>query len=229
MSYVFTDYNRMVGKRPRQIYWKELQDAINDVDKKIASSLTSSKINIIEYKPATEPITSYPIGVTTFQVTEDVSTGYPALDGIVETVYINEFRNIQHFFEHVAGEQPGTVYYRQWKEEFGSWSPWLKLITSEELDAHIQAFQDHVEAFEEHKNDTEVHVTPLDRQRMQGYVHYQTAVSSTWTITHNLGKYPSVTVVDSGGNVIIGDVKYVSENEVKISFTSAFSGTAYLN
>lgn len=225
MSYVFTDYNRMVGKRPRQIYWKELQDAVNE----LAGSMTSSNVNMIEYKPATEPITSYPVGITTFQVMEDISTGYPSLDGIVETIYINEFRNIQHFFEHVAGEQPGAVYYRQWKEEFGSWSPWLKLITSEELDAHIQAFQDHVEAFEEHKNDTIVHVTPLDRQRMQGYVHYQTTVSSTWAITHNLGKYPSVTVVDSDGNVIIGDVKYVSENEVKVSFTSAFSGAAYLN
>lgn len=225
MSYVFTDYNRMVGKRPRQIYWKELQDAVNE----LAGSMTSSNVNMIEYKPATEPITSYPVGITTFQVMEDISTGYPSLDGIVETIYINEFRNIQHFFEHVAGKQPGAVYYRQWKEEFSSWSPWLKLITSEELDAHIQAFQDHIEAFKEHKNDTNVHVTPLDRQRMQGYVHYQTVVSSTWTITHNLGKYPSVTVVDSGGNVIIGDVKYVSENEVKISFTSAFSGTAYLN
>lgn len=229
MSYIFTDYNRMVGKRPRQIYWKELQDAVNELNKKFAEELTSSRVNAIGYKPATEPIYSYPVGITTFQVTEDVSTGYPALDGVVETVYINEFRNIQHFFEYVAGEQPGPIYYRQWKEEFGDWSPWLRLITDEEMNAHVQEFQQHVQEFEEHRDDTNIHLTPLDRQRMQGYTHYQVSPSTTWTITHNLEKRPSVTVVDSGGNVLIGDVQYLSDNQIKITFTTALSGTAYLN
>ena len=29
-KYTFTDRDNMVGKKPRQIYWTELQDAIND-------------------------------------------------------------------------------------------------------------------------------------------------------------------------------------------------------
>lgn len=61
------------------------------------------------------------------------------------------------------------------------------------------------------------------------YIHNQISPNSTWTITHNLNKFPSITIVDSGGNVVIGDIKYNSENEVILTFTSSFSGIAYLN
>jgi len=61
------------------------------------------------------------------------------------------------------------------------------------------------------------------------YVHTQSAPSATWSVTHNLGYFPSVSVVDSGGTVVIGDVIYVSENEVSIEFSSAFGGKAYLS
>lgn len=57
----------------------------------------------------------------------------------------------------------------------------------------------------------------------------QAVASSNWTITHNLNTYPSVTVVDSSGNVVIGAVTYVNANQITITFTSAFSGKAYLN
>lgn len=53
--------------------------------------------------------------------------------------------------------------------------------------------------------------------------------SDTWYITHNLGKYPSVTVVDSANTVVMGDVVYLTKNALVISFNGAFSGTAYLN
>jgi hypothetical protein len=48
-------------------------------------------------------------------------------------------------------------------------------------------------------------------------------------ITHNLNTYPSVTVVDSSGAVVIGAVAYNNKNQIAITFTSAFSGKAYLN
>jgi len=57
----------------------------------------------------------------------------------------------------------------------------------------------------------------------------QISPSKTWTITHNLGRYPSVTIVDSGGSVVMGDVGYITNNQLKVTFTSAFSGKAYLN
>lgn len=61
------------------------------------------------------------------------------------------------------------------------------------------------------------------------YIHQQTVANATWVITHNLDKYPSVTVVDSAGSVVIGDVQYVSRNQIILTFRGAFSGTAYLN
>jgi hypothetical protein len=61
------------------------------------------------------------------------------------------------------------------------------------------------------------------------YTHMQITPSDTWVITHNLNKYPSVTIVDSAGSVFIGDIKYISENEIQLEFSSAFAGKAYLN
>lgn len=61
------------------------------------------------------------------------------------------------------------------------------------------------------------------------YTHNQITSSSTWTITHNLGFFPAVSVVDSGGNYVVGDVNYVSQNVVTVSFSSSFGGKAYLS
>lgn len=61
------------------------------------------------------------------------------------------------------------------------------------------------------------------------YTHNQITSSSTWTITHNLGFFPAVSVVDSGGNYVVGDVTYVSQNVVTVSFSSSFGGKAYLS
>jgi len=61
------------------------------------------------------------------------------------------------------------------------------------------------------------------------HIHNQGIASATWVITHNLKKYPSVTVVDSLGNVVIGDVQYTNINTVTLTFNGGFSGQAYLN
>lgn len=61
------------------------------------------------------------------------------------------------------------------------------------------------------------------------YVHNQAVVSNTWSVTHNLGKFPSITVIDSSGTEIEGAIAYVNINSVQISFSAPFSGVAYLN
>jgi hypothetical protein len=61
------------------------------------------------------------------------------------------------------------------------------------------------------------------------YTHTQSSAASTWVIVHNLGCRPSVTIVDSGGNVQIGEVLYDSGNQVTVTFAAAFGGYAYLN
>lgn len=61
------------------------------------------------------------------------------------------------------------------------------------------------------------------------YVHNQSQPLDTWSITHNLNKYPSVTVIDSAGSKVEGSVTYISNEEIKIEFSSPFSGKAILN
>ena len=57
----------------------------------------------------------------------------------------------------------------------------------------------------------------------------QSTAATTWNITHNLGKFPSVSVVDSGNSIVYGNIDYTSENALTITFSAAFSGKAYMN
>jgi hypothetical protein len=61
------------------------------------------------------------------------------------------------------------------------------------------------------------------------YEHMQGAASSSWSITHNLGFKPNVTVIDSAGNIVEGEIAYTNSNSLTVSFQSAFSGNAYLS
>lgn len=62
----------------------------------------------------------------------------------------------------------------------------------------------------------------------QRYTYNQTAASDTWVITHPLGGYPTVTIVDSANTVVVGTVEYNSTSQVTLSFSAPFAGTAYL-
>lgn len=61
------------------------------------------------------------------------------------------------------------------------------------------------------------------------FVYEQGVASDEWKITHNLNKYPSVTVVDSAGNEVIAEVTYTDLNRCVVTMTAAFKGKAYLN
>ncbi len=61
------------------------------------------------------------------------------------------------------------------------------------------------------------------------YVHTQASAATTWSITHNLKFYPNVSIVDSALSHVIGEVTYIDENSLTVSFTSAFSGKAFLS
>lgn len=61
------------------------------------------------------------------------------------------------------------------------------------------------------------------------YEHTQSTPSAVWTITHNLGKKPAVTVIDSGGNEWQTAVEHVSTNQCVVRFSAPFSGVAFLN
>lgn len=61
------------------------------------------------------------------------------------------------------------------------------------------------------------------------YDHNQVSSTTVWTIGHNLGKIPSVVVIDSGSNEVIGDISNTDANNLTITFSAAISGHAYLN
>jgi len=57
----------------------------------------------------------------------------------------------------------------------------------------------------------------------------QDTPATTWSVVHGLNKFPSVTVVDSSGNVVLGEIVYLGPFSLTITFESSFSGKAYLN
>jgi len=61
------------------------------------------------------------------------------------------------------------------------------------------------------------------------YMHDQSGASAIWTISHALDKKCSVTIVDTAGTVVVGEVDYTDSNTVTITFNAAFSGYAYCN
>ena len=61
------------------------------------------------------------------------------------------------------------------------------------------------------------------------YVHAQASPSASWVVTHNLGMYPNVLVVDSAASVVEGEIVYNSVNQLTLTFAAAFSGSAYLS
>lgn len=60
------------------------------------------------------------------------------------------------------------------------------------------------------------------------FVYEQGVPSSTWNIVHDLGGFPSVSVVDSAKTQVVGEVTYIDEENVVIEFASAFTGFAFL-
>jgi hypothetical protein len=60
------------------------------------------------------------------------------------------------------------------------------------------------------------------------YVHHQDVPSAQWTITHGLGYNPNITVTDSAGDQVEGEVRYQGSTLI-VTFSGAFSGTAYLS
>lgn len=63
----------------------------------------------------------------------------------------------------------------------------------------------------------------------KNYIHNQGSALAIWTINHNLDKFPSVIVIDSANSNVVGEIDYLSSNSLTVTFSGAFSGTAYIN
>jgi hypothetical protein len=69
----------------------------------------------------------------------------------------------------------------------------------------------------------------LDAGGDKNFVFTQATPSATWSIQHNLNKFPSVTSVNNSNIKMFGEVTYVDENNLTINFSAGFSGKAYMN
>ena len=63
----------------------------------------------------------------------------------------------------------------------------------------------------------------------KNFVFNQAVASATWTVQHNLNKFPSCTMVLGTGQQGYGDVTFIDENNLTITFAGAESGKAYIN
>jgi hypothetical protein len=70
--------------------------------------------------------------------------------------------------------------------------------------------------------------TKVDAQSI-AYTHIQNASLSVWTITHPLSFKPNVIITDYNGNILEGDIVYVSNSQITVTLSAAFIGYAYLS
>lgn len=62
------------------------------------------------------------------------------------------------------------------------------------------------------------------------FFHWPQAIAaSVWTITHNLGKIPSIFITDTIGETMMGERSDPTANQTVITFSAAVAGDAYLN
>lgn len=62
-----------------------------------------------------------------------------------------------------------------------------------------------------------------------GEQRFPVANQTTVTCAHNMGKYPSVTIIDSNNKLVLADVTYTSELQIQVTFSTQFTGTVILN
>ena len=61
------------------------------------------------------------------------------------------------------------------------------------------------------------------------YQHSQGVSTDTWVVAHNLGFKPNVSIFDSAGTNVIGDISHVDYNTLRLTFQFAFGGYAVLS
>lgn len=67
---------------------------------------------------------------------------------------------------------------------------------------------------------------PVEGEAGSSYRHVQGTASAVWTVNHDLGRFPAVTVTDTDGKEVEGDVVHNSINSLTVTFSAAFSGEA---
>lgn len=130
------------------------------------------------------------------------ATKSQAENGVDNKTYMTPLRTKQAILSNKSGGGSGTINYNDLENK-----PKINNVT-----------------LEGNKTSSELGITG-DKD----FTYIKSTPDKIWEITHNLDKYPSVTVVDSAGSVVMGDITYTSKSSLTVTFSAAFSGKAYLN
>jgi len=166
-------------------------------------------------------------GTMTFAAGGGDGTAFSAINSIVLSKTHNGGTAVSEYLQYL---EDGAIFIYQLDDvnKFGKYS-----LTSLADRSGETAFFDATLIFEEGNGSLVTGKTygvvqaPSDVDK--NFVFTQGVASNTWTINHNLEKFPSVTVVDSADNVVIGSITHTNINSLTVSFSSTFSGKAYIN
>jgi len=77
---------------------------------------------------------------------------------------------------------------------------------------------------------TRINLNPaINYNSISSFEFLQATPSAVWTIIHNMGMKPNVRTEDLLGGDIVGIVDYINVNSIKIYFSIAVAGKAYLS
>lgn len=74
--------------------------------------------------------------------------------------------------------------------------------------------------------DVDINNVTWQAPAIQYYTHYQNTYANEWTVNHNLGKYPQVTVLSNGLQEFIASVVHINQNQLKIYTNEETRGIA---
>lgn len=115
------------------------------------------------------------------------------------------------------------------------------------LKADKEAVANHLTDAEAHNNLFEVKVDKVEGKALSeqnytleekeklaslpitNFIHTQTIPSDTWSINHQLNKYPAITIIDTNGFEIEAEIIHTNKDNLTITFSVVFIGTAVLN
>jgi hypothetical protein len=160
------------------------------------------------------------VNETSVQLKESVDPG-----SLVEIEYfhfIDVYPYPVHAFEHLP---TGTDPLPEATESIPGWLPAADK-------AKLNTVSKNAKKVESSTTNGNIKIDDVETQvyRHQTYVHDQSVGSALWTISHNLNRYPSVTVVDTDGYVFMpASIRYVDSNTIEIGLSSEQTGKVFLN
>lgn len=157
--------------------------------------------------------------IVEFNIDMDVETGEYTLEVVVGKQYFPSDHEVKLTIVHSSNRPllAEIEYYGVEAIKQDVLKSTLKNI-SDEVEKHIDGIGDTV------RTTAEEYLKELQTAR----VIQQQVPLAEWEIKHDLDSYPVVTVIDSSGEKVVGNVTYISKQKLKINFTSEFSGKVVL-